>query len=90
MAKGRSRKKVQAAPVISGDAEDGRGSKTCSLRYFFALGKRHQSGQGIVIPAKRSASRDRAIVSVSICYDPGLYLGTADLSIANESESISP
>ena len=28
--------------------------------------------------------------ALAICYDPGLYLGTADLSIANESESISP
>jgi hypothetical protein len=44
----------------------------------------------IVIPAKRSASRDRKKAGASTCYDPGLYLGIADLSLANESESISP
>jgi hypothetical protein len=38
----------------------------------------------------RAAIRDREKAGVSICGDPGLYLGTAELSIANESESISP
>jgi len=43
-----------------------------------------------VIQEGRSPIRDRKTLKPLLLCDPGLYLGTADLSIANESESISP
>ena len=73
------------------DAEDGgRGNALTEPRavpFLFIRSANFLKRNSFVIPAKRSASRDRKRCERGAF--GVVYLGTADLSIANELESIS-